>query len=51
MENLQLKIENANGELTIREGKAADPLPLKEPQIIKIEGDIHSVDNFINGRP
>lgn len=50
MENLELKIENANGELTIREGKAQDPLPLKEPKIIEISGDIHSVSTFIKNR-
>lgn len=51
MDNLTLKFENANGnELIIREGKAQDPLPLKEPQIINISGDIHSVANFINNR-
>lgn len=51
MQNLELKIDNANGELTIREGKAQDPLPIKEPKIITISGDIHSVANFINMRP
>ncbi len=50
MENLTLKIESANGELILREGKAQDPLPLKEPNIINISGDIHSVANFINNR-
>lgn len=50
MEKLELKIENTNGELTIREGSAQEPLPLKEPNIIKIFGDIHSVSNFINNR-
>lgn len=50
MENLTLKIENTNGELIIREGNAQEPLPLKEPKIITISGDIHSVANFINNR-
>lgn len=50
METLELKIENTNGELIIREGKAQEPLPLKEPKIINISGDIHSVSNFINNR-
>jgi len=50
MEKLELKIENTNGELTIREGKAQEPLPLKEPKIIKIDGDIHSVATFITNR-
>ncbi len=50
MEKLELKIDNANGELTIRQGDAQAPLPLKEPKIIAIAGDIHSVANFINNR-
>ncbi len=50
MEKLELKIENTNGELIIREGNAQEPLPLKEPKIINISGDIHSVANFINNR-
>jgi hypothetical protein len=50
MEKLELNIENANGQLTIREGKAQEPLPLKEPVIVNISGDIHSVSNFINNR-
>lgn len=51
METLKLQFENTNGnELIIREGRAVDPLPLKEPQIIKIVGDIHSVANFIKNR-
>jgi hypothetical protein len=50
MEKLELKIENTNGELVIREGAAQEPLPLKEPKIIKISGDIHSVSNFITNR-
>lgn len=51
MDNLTLKIENTNGELIIREGEAQKPLPLKEPNIINISGDIHSVANFITNRP
>lgn len=51
MENLELKIESLQGStLTILEGSAPTPLPLKEPQIIKISGDIHSVSNFIKSR-
>lgn len=51
MEKLTLKFENTNGdELIIREGRAVDPLPLKEPRIIAIVGDIHSVANFIKAR-
>lgn len=50
MDNLTVKIENANGELIIREGKAQEPLPLKEPKIINIVGDIHSISAFIKDR-
>ncbi len=50
METLELKIENTNGEFIIREGKAQEPLPLREPKIINISGDIHSVSNFIAAR-
>lgn len=50
MENLKVTLESANGELIIREGKAQDPLPLKEPIKINMAGDIHSVASFINGR-
>lgn len=50
METLKLHIENTNGEIILREGKAADPLPIQEPQVIEISGDIHSVANFIKNR-
>jgi len=50
MEKLQLHFENTNGEIIVREGNAQEPLPLKEPKIIAISGDIHSVSNFINSR-
>jgi len=50
MGNLNLKIENTNGELIIRKGTAQEPLPLKEPNIINISGDIHSVSTFIINR-
>lgn len=43
-------ITPTGSEITIREGKAAEPLPLKEPQIIKISGDIKSVSAFLSGR-
>lgn len=50
MDKIKVNIENANGELIIREGNAQEPLPLKEPKIINISGDIHSVAVFINNR-
>lgn len=50
MQELKVHIENAGNELIIREGKAADPLPNKEPRIIAITGDIHSVSNFLKIR-
>ncbi len=51
MEKIELKLDNVTNELVIREGRAVDPLPLKEPKIINISGDIHSVANFIKSRP
>lgn len=51
MENIELKLDNVINELTIREGKAIDQLPMKEPNVIILEGDIHSVANFIKNRP
>lgn len=51
MEKIELKLDNITSELVIREGQAQQPLPLKEPKIINISGDIHSVANFINSRP
>jgi hypothetical protein len=51
MENLTVKLENQVGnEITWREGRAADPLPLKEPKVINISGDIHSISNFLKQR-
>lgn len=50
METLKVKVDNTDGKLIILEGKAQDPLPLKEPKIININGDIHSIGNFINSR-
>lgn len=51
MEDLHLKFDGAVGStLTILEGTAPTPLPLKEPKIINISGDIHSVANFLKDR-
>jgi hypothetical protein len=50
METLKLNIENSTGEIIVRDGKAPDPLPVREPKIISISGDIHSVSNFIRDR-
>lgn len=50
MEKIELKLDGVTNELTIRQGEAADPLPLKEPEILAITGDIHSVANFIKAR-
>jgi len=51
MEKVTLKLDNVTNELVIREGQAVAPLPLKEPKIIEISGDIHSVSSFIKSRP
>lgn len=50
MEKIELKLDNITNELVIREGEAVTPLPLKEPKIINITGDIHSVSKFIISR-
>lgn len=50
MEKIELKLDNVTSELIIREGNAQEPLPLKEPKIINLSGDIHSVSNFIKDR-
>lgn len=50
MDKLDLKLDNVTNELIIREGTAQEPLPLKEPKIINISGDILSVATFINNR-
>lgn len=51
MENLNVKIETLTGStLTVLEGSAPTPLPLKEPQVVNLSGDIHSISNFIKNR-
>jgi hypothetical protein len=48
MENIELSLPNFTGEiLTIREGQAIDP---KDPNIIKITGDIKSISNYLKIR-
>lgn len=48
MENLNLKLDSFTGnELVVRTGSA---LPLKEPNIIVISGDINTISSFINNR-
>jgi hypothetical protein len=50
METLKLHLDNTTNPLVILEGEAQKPLPLKEPNVISITGDIHSVGNFIKSR-
>ena len=47
MEKVELKIENALGEIIIREGEA---LPMPEPRVLNIAGDIRSVSTFVKNR-
>jgi len=47
MSETKYYIQPTGNEITIREGKAVDQLPLNEPQIIVISGDIHSISNFL----
>lgn len=50
MEEVKINIQQAGDTITILEGKAPDPLPLREPKIINISGDIHSISNFLTKR-
>lgn len=50
MEELKLHLSTDKPELVIRTGEAQEPLPLKEPNVINISGDIHSVATFIKNR-
>jgi hypothetical protein len=43
-------IQPSGNEIIIREGKAVDQLPLKEPKIINISGDIKAISTFLSGR-
>jgi hypothetical protein len=43
-------ITPTGNEITIREGKAVEQLPLKEPKIINISGDIHTISAYISKR-
>lgn len=48
MENIELSLAGFTGnELTIRKGASLDP---KDPQVIKIVGDIKSISNFLSVR-
>src|SRR5690348_8750102 len=47
MENLNVKIETTGSEVTIREGQA---LELKQPEKIKLSGDINSIKAFLTKR-
>jgi hypothetical protein len=46
-EKLQIMLPKDVTEFTIREGRAVEPLPLKEPKSIAISGDIHAISNFV----
>jgi len=50
MEKMELNVYSDAGAITILEGSAPEPLPLREPNKIAITGDIHSVANFIKDR-
>lgn len=50
MSEQKFYITTQGDSITIREGKAPDLLPLKEPLIINLSGDIHSISNFLNKR-
>ncbi len=44
---MQIVLPEGCTELTIREGAAVAPLPLKEPKSIAIDGDIHTITNYV----
>lgn len=46
----KLNLTMNGNELILREGKAADPLPQREPNRIRIEGDIRTVGNYVAAR-
>lgn len=50
MEKMELHVMSDADTITILEGNAPEPLPLREPNKIAITGDIHSVANFIKDR-
>jgi len=49
-EKTQIILPDGCTELTIREGQAQAPLPLKEPKSISLSGDIHAVSDFVRIR-
>lgn len=48
--NLQVKLEGDKGELHIIHGELPKPLPLREPLIVNLEGNLPSVSNWLNTR-
>lgn len=48
MEKVEVKVEGNTTELVIREGKA---LPLKEPEVVSIDGNIKAPVNYAKVRP
>lgn len=50
MEELKLNIMAEGGELIIRQGKAAEPLPTREDKPLTIKGDIYSVAAYLAAR-
>lgn len=50
MSEQKFYITPTGNEITIREGQATAQLPLKEPQIINVSGDIKTISNFLEIR-
>ena len=46
---IEFKIDNAGKDITIRQGEAAKVFS-REPNILRIAGDIHTVSTFLKGR-
>ena len=47
MEKMELQVKHDGGEIVIREGKAPEVPPQREPQRINLDGDIHCVREFL----
>lgn len=50
LDKTQIVLPDGCTEITIREGAAVAPLPLKEPKSISIDGDIHTISNYVKIR-
>lgn len=47
---MQIVLPEGTTELTLREGKAVDLLPIKEPKSINLSGNIHAISDYVKIR-